>query len=78
MSHPQSPASAQLAVSIPTTWTAVQATMVCDFLDTLLSAIWEVHGDAMAQLIAEQSRRLIPRQDYEAWAAAQPDDDIPF
>jgi hypothetical protein len=78
MSEPQSPASARHAVSIPTTWTAEQAVTVVDFLDTLLSVIWELHGDAMAEVIAEQSRRLIAEQEYEACAAAQPDDDVPF
>lgn len=78
MSEPQSPPSARLAVSIPTTWTAEQAVAVVDFLDTLLSVIWELHGDAMAEVIAEQSRRLIAEQDYEAWSNAQIDDDIPF
>lgn len=78
MSEPLPSPVVELEVPIPKSWSAAEAMAVCDFLDTLLSAIWEIHGEAMAELIARQLRGHIAEQAYQAASNVLPDDDIPF
>lgn len=52
---------------VPQHWTVQQAIEVTDFLAELIEAIWELHGDRMAQhlrlVAAEEHEREMQRHD---------------
>lgn len=57
---------------IPPDWSARDATIVLEFLDVLVAAIWQRHGDSIAHaalLVSEQADEFEPEYD---------DSDIPF
>ena len=67
-----------LLLDVSTTWSPEQALAVVSFLDAIASAIWQLHGDAMNELIAEQGRRLVAEQVWTLRDAPPVEDDLPF
>jgi len=63
---------------IPHHWNVQEAIEVTDFLAELIEAIWDTHGDRMAQhlrlLSAEEHEREMQHRDSQD----SMDDDIPF
>ena len=65
-------------IAIPTHWNVQEAIDVTDFLADIIEAVWETHGDRMAQHLralsaCEQAREL---ERFEA--EDDPCDEIPF
>jgi len=78
-----------IKIEIPTDWTADQAYAVSDFIDALLTAIWEVHDQKIVDVIIKRNNCLEfpPSLDEHrpadaVWAGSDNpqanDDDIPF
>ena len=67
-----------LLIDVSNKWTPEQALALVSLLDSIVSAIWQLHGDAMNELVAEQGRRLIAEQVWTLRAAPPVEDDLPF
>ena len=65
-----------IEVVIPKDWNRKQAKTVHEFLESIMEAIWDVHGDEIEEAINEEENRLL------AAARGQPikpyPDDFPF
>lgn len=65
-----------IELSIPKEWNGNQAKTVFEFLEAVMGAIWDVHGDEIEEAINEEENRLL------AAARGQPikqyPDDFPF
>jgi hypothetical protein len=71
------PEKLHIELAIPKDWTGKQAKTVWEFLESIMDAIFEVHGDDIDEAIEVEQRRLL------AAARGQPlkkqhDDDFPF
>ena len=71
------PEKLHIELAIPKDWTGKQAKTVWQFLENIMEAIWDVHGDEIDEAIEAEERRLL------AAARGQPleklqDDDFPF
>ena len=70
--------TSSLLVEVATSWSPDQALAVVALLDSIASAIWHTHGDAMNHLIAKQGRSLIADRAWTIRAPPPVDDDLPF
>ena len=64
-----------IEVTIPKDWTGKQAKTVWEFLESIMDAIWDVHGDDIDEAIEQEERTIL------AAARGQPinpPDDFPF
>ena len=57
-------------IQIPDHWTAEEALIVVNFLDDILTAIWDVHDQQMARILQRECEQ--PPEDLE-----DPDDPFP-
>ena len=65
---------------IPDTWTAEQALMVHEFLESLIEAVWLQYEVEIIELIRPDQLDLgdQPGMDYDEHHSGIPDHDIPF
>lgn len=66
---------------VPRSWTADEALLAVDLLRQATDAVWEVHGEAMAELLgaeAEYQDRLDRYVEFDDERDVNLDDDIPF
>lgn len=64
---------------VPCSWTAHDALLAVELLQQAVDAIWEVHGEAMAEVLGrEPADRLGRYVDFDDERDLDPDDDIPF
>ena len=65
-----------IELSIPKDWNGTQAKSVFEFLESIMDAIWEAHGDEIEKAVNAEENRLL------AAARRQPvkpfPDDFPF
>jgi hypothetical protein len=65
-----------IEVVIPKDWNGKQAKTVYEFLEAIMGAIWDVHGDEIEEAINEEENRLLAAargQSIEPYT-----DDFPF
>ena len=58
---------------VPAGWDGHQALAAAALLKDAIDAVWAVHGEAMAERIAD-----VPRHRWSEFMADEDDDDIPF
>lgn len=70
--------SPSLLIDVAASWSPDQALVVVSLLDSLASAIWQVHGEAMSELIADRGHRLIADQPWALHPPPPAQYDLPF
>jgi ABC-type uncharacterized transport system YnjBCD substrate-binding protein len=65
-----------IELTVPKDWTAKQAKTVWEFLESLMDAIWQVHGDDIDELIDKEEHYLLAAARGELSEEAT--DDFPF
>jgi hypothetical protein len=66
-----------IELAIPKDWNGKQAKTVWKFLENIMEAIWDVHGDEIDEAIEAEERRLLAAARGETLKKYQ-DDDFPF
>ena len=66
-----------IEVPIPKDWTGNQAKTVWEFLENIMEAIWDAHGDEIDEAIETEEHRLLAAARGETLKEYQ-DDDFPF
>ncbi|MCP4599718.1 MAG: hypothetical protein GY847_04125 [Proteobacteria bacterium] len=64
-----------IELTVPKYWTGKQAKTVWEFLESIMEAIWEVHGDEIDEAIEEEQAYLLAAARGEL---PEPSDDYPF
>ena len=71
------PEKLHIEVAIPKDWTANQAKTVWEFLEIIMDAVFEVHGDEIEKAIETEERRLLDAARGQPLKRSQ-NDDFPF
>lgn len=71
------PQKLHIEVPIPKDWTGEQAKTVWEFMEAIMEAIFEVHGDEIENAIETEQRRFLAAARGEPLKQYQ-DDDFPF